>query len=143
MTTQKTPATWESIPKGAVVTATWKETTIKGTLESVTGKNRDKRMELRVAPFGILKLDVRDAWELTYESYSAGDVIRESPLGTVWGTRMTFYPRTVKISDTHVSRQHVQDEDAIIVPISNYDSWDADSIKAVHPKDLAEWVKSR
>lgn len=143
MTTQKIPGTWESIPKGAVVTATWGDQTVKGTLESIIGTHRDKRMELRAAPFGIIKLDVRDGWEVTYESYSAGDVIRSAPIGAVWGTQMTFYPRTVKISDTHVSRQHEQREEPVILPVSNYDSWDADAIKFVHPADLARLAENR
>lgn len=139
----KTPGIWEDIPKGAVVTATWKDQTIKGTLESVTGKHRDKRMELRVAPFGILTLDARDNWDVTYEAESAGDAIRSAPIGTVWGVPMTYYPRIVRISEGFVSRQHERAEQPIILPISNFDSWAADAIRKEDPAYLADLVKNR
>lgn len=139
----KTPGTWDVIPEDAVITATRKDLTLKGTFKGVTGEYDRKRLHLEVPPLGVLHLDARDGWDVTYEADSAGDVIRSAPIGTVWGVPMTFYPRIVRISEGFVSRQHERSEQPIILPISNFDSWDADAIRLEDPAYLADLVKNR
>lgn len=141
MVTQKTPGVWEDIPVGSKIRAERKGTVIIGNLIKVTEVNRNKYMDVDAFPPFTTRLSAKDQWEVTYESTSAGDVIRSAPIGTVWGVPMTFYPRIVRISDEYVSRQHERSERPIILPITNFDAWDADTIRVEDPAYLADLVK--
>ncbi len=115
MATQKTPGIWEEIPTGAVVTATWKDQTIKGTLEKIyqSGTDAHKCMELRAAPFGIVTLDARDHWDVTYESRSLADVIKESPIGSVFRSRLI---QVIKVSETYIVTEDLETQGYQIRP---------------------------
>lgn len=104
MSTQTTPGIWENIPTGALVTATWNDQKIVGTMERVykTGPDKHKVLELRAAPFGIIALDARDYWEVTYVSETVADVLAKSPVGTVLRSNTT---QIVKVSKFNVTRE--------------------------------------
>lgn len=107
MTTQATPGIWEEIPTGAVVTATWKEQKIVGTMERVykTGPDKHKMLELRAAPFGLISLDARDHWDVTYDVSSFADTIAASPVGSVFRSNTT---QIVKVSKFNVTREDME-----------------------------------
>lgn len=110
MTTWKTPGLWNDIPQGAKVRATRAEVKLVGefvSLERHPSVSHAKIMRLKVAPFSnTIPLDSRDHWDVEYESKSQADVIRESPVGSVWVDRQDGWPRIVKVADEQITLQH-------------------------------------
>lgn len=107
MTTQATPGIWEDIPLGAVVTATWKDQKIVGNVERLykSGPDKHKVLELRAAPFGIIALDARDNWDITYAVATLADTLAASPVGSVFRSNTT---QIVKVSKFNVTREDLE-----------------------------------
>lgn len=139
--TMKTPGVWNDIPAHALVRAEHKGTVIVGTLQRLDKYATHKIMHLAVPPFGGgLALDTRDQWEVTYETKSFSDVLKAAPIGTVWGMRMEFFPRYVKISHDHVTRQGMRQLEPEVKDISLYDSEPAEQFVIVTRAVLDEQV---
>ena len=104
MTKQQTPGIWDEIPKGAVVTATWNDQRIKGTLKEVyrSGADAHKCMILEAPPLGSVTLDARDHWDVTYESLTLADELILARIGDLFSNRDGSH-EIIKLSENHVS----------------------------------------
>ena len=98
------------------VRLTRNETTITGILKG----NRDKKLNVTTYGLGILSFDARDQWNVEYETLGFDEVMRAAPVGTVWRDKDEAWPRFVKVSETHCTKQAFRDgmhSDPVVHPI--------------------------
>lgn len=132
--TQITPGIWENIPAGADVTAERKGTTLRGVMQELKYAPEDRRKILRVLvpTLGILSLDARDMWNVTYAMPTLEDTLNGAPIGAVYRSDKKRC-RIVKVSATHVARvdwnQGGYEFDPELDAIEHFKSFDATDFK--------------
>lgn len=111
----KTPGIWNDIPEGAHVRAEARGTIVDGHLIRLVNPHggtmhaNPKKLLVEAYGLGRIELDVRDGWEVTYEVKGFDEIVAAAPVGTVWRVVDEAFPRFVKVSEQHVTKQAFRD----------------------------------